>query len=179
MSRTRKSPAVVVPGAAVDEQNTDVGRVAEALRSRVHHLLRRSMHIRTVDSGSCGGCEAEIQMLTSPHYDLHRLGLFFTPAPRHADCLMITGPGCRAMDRAVRATYEAMPGPKIVVAVGACPLGGVFASDQYVHGSVDSLLPVDVWIPGCPPSPLALIHGLLVAVDRLEERVSAASEVAP
>lgn len=141
------------------------------LRRRSSLLLGHSLHIRTIDTGSCGACESEIKLLASPHYDLHRLGLFFTPAPRHADCLLVTGPGTLAMDHALLATYEAMPDPKIVVAVGACPLGGVFPPDQYSHGGVGTLLPIDVVIPGCPPSPLALLQGLLVAVDRLEERL--------
>jgi len=149
-----------------DEALLEVG--AE-LRRRSSRLLGRSLHIRTIDTGSCGACESEIKLLASPHYDLHRLGLFFTPAPRHADCLLVTGPGTLAMDHALLATYEAMPDPKLVVAVGACPLGGVFRPDQYSRGGV--AVPIDVVIPGCPPSPLALLQGLLVAVDRLAERL--------
>ena len=84
---------------------------------------------------------------------------------------MVTGPMIRAFDVAARKTYDAMPGPKVVVATGACALGGVYAADAFVHGTVDEVLPVDVWIPGCPPSPLALLHGLLVAVGRLAEKV--------
>jgi Ni,Fe-hydrogenase III small subunit len=145
---------------------------AEALRRRVARQFGRSLHIRTLDTGSCAACEQEIRMLTAPHYDLHRLGFFFTPAPRHADLLMVTGPMVRAMDVAVRKTYDAIPGPKIVVATGACALGGVYQPDAFTHGSVGALLPVDVWIPGCPPSPLALLHGLMVAVDRLADKVA-------
>ena len=111
----------------------------------------------------------------APHYDLHRLGFLFTPAPRHADLLLVTGPAIRAMDIAVAKTYTAIAEPKIVVAVGACALGGVYPTDEYVHGSVDHILPVDVWIPGCPPNPIALLQGLLVAVGRLSEKVSAMS----
>jgi Ni,Fe-hydrogenase III small subunit len=142
-------------------------RVAGELRRLVARQFGRSLHIRTLDTGSCAACEQEIRMLTAPHYDLHRLGFFFTPAPRHADLLMVTGPAVRAMDVAVRKTYDAIPDPKIVVATGACALGGVYQPDAFVHGAIDKVLPVDVWIPGCPPSPLALLHGLLVAVDRL------------
>ena len=115
-------------------------------------------------------CEQEIRLLTAPHYDLHRLGFFFTPAPRHADLLLVTGPMVRAFDVAARKTYEAMPGPKVVVATGACALGGVYPPDPFVHGQVGEVLPVDVWIPGCPPSPLALLYGLGVAVGRLAEK---------
>lgn len=148
-----------------------VEAAAAELRRRSRRLLRRSLHIRTVDTGSCGACESEIRLLGAPHYDLHRLGLFLTPAPRHADCLLVTGPGCRSMDHGLLAAYEAMPEPKLVVAVGACPLGGVLGEDQYTRGSLEGLVPVDVVIPGCPPSPLALIQGLLVALDRLQERL--------
>jgi Ni,Fe-hydrogenase III small subunit len=130
-----------------------------------------------LDTGSCAVCESEIRLLAAPHYDLHRLGFFFTPAPRHADLVMITGPAVRAMDIAVRKTLEAVPDPKVIVAVGACALGGVWEESDLVHGAVDRIAPVDVHIPGCPPSPLALLHGLLVAVGRLEERVASAGIV--
>jgi Ni,Fe-hydrogenase III small subunit len=157
---------------------TEEHPAADELRRRIADQFGRSLHVRTLDTGSCAACESEIRLLAAPHYDLHRLGLFFTPAPRHADLLMVTGPAVRAMDVAVAKTHAAMPEPKIVVAVGACALGGVYREDDYVHGRVDAVLPVDVWIPGCPPSPIALLHGLLVAVDRLAEKVSALSFVA-
>lgn len=144
--------------------------VADQLRERVAGQFGRSLHIRTLDTGSCAVCEQEIRLLAAPHYDLHRLGFFFTPAPRHADLLMVTGPAIRAFGVAARKTYDAMPGPKIVVATGACALGGVYPADAFTHGVVDAILPVDVWIPGCPPSPLALLQGLLVAVNRLAEK---------
>jgi Ni,Fe-hydrogenase III small subunit len=144
---------------------------AEQLRRTVTRLFGRSLHIRTLDTGSCAACEQEIRLLAAPHYDLHRLGFFFTPAPRHADLLMVTGPMIRAFDHAARKTYAAMPDPKIVVATGACALGGVYQPDAFTHGGVGGILPVDVWIPGCPPSPLALLHGLGVAVGRLAEKV--------
>jgi Ni,Fe-hydrogenase III small subunit len=148
---------------------------AEALRRSVARQFGRSLHIRTLDTGSCAACEQEIRLLAAPHYDLHRLGFFFTPAPRHADLLMVTGPMLRAFAVAARKTYDAMPAPKLVVATGACALGGVYQPDAFSHGCVEEVLPVDVWIPGCPPSPLALLQGLLVAVDRLAERVSGVS----
>lgn len=147
--------------------------LAGELRRRALALFGRSLHIRTVDTGSCAVCESEIRLLSAPPYDLHRLGFFFTPAPRHADLLLVTGPAVRAMDTALIKTFEATPDPKAVVAVGACALGGVYEEDGFVHGAVDRVLPVDVYVPGCPPSPLALLHGLLVAVGRLEERVAA------
>jgi Ni,Fe-hydrogenase III small subunit len=144
---------------------------AEELRRTVTRLFGRSLHIRTLDTGSCAACEQEIRLLAAPHYDLHRLGFFFTPAPRHADLLMVTGPMIRAFDHAARKTYDAIPDPKIVVATGACALGGVYQPDAFTHGGVGEMLPVDVWIPGCPPSPLALLQGLGVAVGRLAEKV--------
>jgi Ni,Fe-hydrogenase III small subunit len=150
-------------------------QAARTLRDQIARQFGRSLHIRTLDTGSCAVCEQEIRLLAAPHYDLHRLGFFFTPAPRHADLLLATGPMIRAMDVAARKAYEAMPGPKVVVATGACALGGVYQADAFVHGTVSEILPVDVWIPGCPPSPLALLHGLLVAVGRLTEKVGALS----
>ncbi len=146
-------------------------QVAAKLREQVQRLFGRSLHIRTIDTGSCAVCESEIRLLAAPHYDLHRLGLFFTPSPRHADLLLVTGPAIRAFDNALEKTYLAMPEPKLVVAVGACPLGGVYHEDAFVHGTLERVLPVDVFIPGCPPSPLALLQGLLLAVGRLAEKV--------
>jgi Ni,Fe-hydrogenase III small subunit len=153
-------------------------QAAEELRRAVAGQFGRSLHIRTLDTGSCAACEQEIRMLAAPHYDLNRLGLFFTPAPRHADLLLVTGPMLRAFATAARKTYDAMPAPKLVVATGACALGGVYQPDAFSYGAVDQVLPVDVWIPGCPPSPLALVQGLLVAVGRLAEQVASLSFVA-
>jgi Ni,Fe-hydrogenase III small subunit len=146
-------------------------QAAAELRRRITRQFGRSLHIRTLDTGSCAAVEQEIRLLSAPHYDLHRLGLFFTPAPRHADLLLVTGPAVRAFDVAARKTYDAMPEPKLVVAAGCCALGGMYQGDAFVHGTVSEVLPVDVWIPGCPPSPLALLQGLLVAVGRLAEKV--------
>jgi Ni,Fe-hydrogenase III small subunit len=148
-----------------------VAETSDELRRTVTRLFGRSLHIRTLDTGSCAACEQEIRLLAAPHYDLHRLGFFFTPAPRHADLLMVTGPMVRAFENAAHKTYAAIPDPKIVVATGACALGGVYQPDAFTHGGLAGTLPVDVWIPGCPPSPLALLQGLLVAVGRLAERV--------
>ncbi len=142
----------------------DEAEVARRLRDTIAAQFGRSLHIRTLDTGSCAVCEQEIRLLAAPHYDLQRLGFFFTPAPRHADLLLVTGPMIRAFDVAARKTYEAIPGPKVVVATGACALGGVYPKDPFVHGNVGEVLPVNVWIPGCPPSPLALLQGLGVAV---------------
>ncbi len=154
----------------LDAPDQDTGVAARQLRDTIAAQFGRSLHIRTLDTGSCAVCEQEIRLLSAPHYDLHRLGFFFTPAPRHADLLLVTGPMVRAFDLAARKAYEAMPGPKVVVATGACALGGVYHADPFVHGNVGEVLPVDVWIPGCPPNPLALLQGLGVAVGRLAEK---------
>ena len=151
---------------------SDMAELTGELRRRALSLFGRSLHIRTVDTGSCAACESEIRLLSSPYYDLHRLGFFFTPAPRHADLLMVTGPAVRAADTLLLKAFEATPDPKAVIAVGACALGAVYSEDELVHGAVDRVLPVDVYVPGCPPSPLALLQGLLVAVGRLQARVA-------
>lgn len=153
----------------LDEQTQ---RAAEQLKARVQRLFGHSLHIRHVDAGSCNACESEIKMLTNPYYDIHRLGIFFTPSPRHADLLLVTGPVTRAMEDPLRQTYEAMPDPRLVVAVGACACGGgIFGTGILTRGGLEGILPVDAFIPGCPPSPLTLIHGLLLAVGRAEQRL--------
>lgn len=152
------------------EGNLD--REAEGLRERIRRLFGRSLHVRHVDAGSCNACESEIKMLTNPYYDVQRLGIFFTPSPRHADLLLVTGPITRAMEEALRATYEAMPEPRLVVAIGACACtGGIFCSSPLARNGLAKVLPVDVYIPGCPPSPLALIHGLLLTLGRVEQKL--------
>lgn len=144
---------------------------AERLKARVQRLFGHSLHIRHVDAGSCNACESEIKLLNNPYYDIQRLGIFFTPSPRHADLLLVTGTVTRAMEQPLRETYDAMPDPRLVVAVGACACsGGIFGPGAYSHGGVGEILPVDVSIPGCPPTPLTLIHGLLLALGRAEQR---------
>jgi Ni,Fe-hydrogenase III small subunit/formate hydrogenlyase subunit 6/NADH:ubiquinone oxidoreductase subunit I len=141
------------------------------LRARIEKSLGRSLHIREVDAGSCNGCEIEIVGLNSPVYDLERFGIQFVASPRHADMLLVTGPVTRNMELALRKTYEAMPAPRLVVAVGACGCsGGLFGQNYASLGGVDKVLPVEVYIPGCPPNPYALLHGILLAVGRLDKR---------
>jgi Ni,Fe-hydrogenase III small subunit len=141
--------------------------VGTRLREVVQRRFGRSLHIRQVDAGSCNGCELEISGLTGPHYDLERFGLHFVASPRHADCLLVTGPVTLNMAEALRRTYEATPEPKFVVAVGDCGRdGGIFRSSYAVVGGVESVVPVDAVIPGCPPSPAALLAGLLEAIGR-------------
>jgi Ni,Fe-hydrogenase III small subunit/Fe-S-cluster-containing hydrogenase component 2 len=141
--------------------------IGAALKEKIDKLFGRSLHIREVDAGSCNGCEVEITALSNPVYDIERFGIHFVASPRHADMLLVTGPVTRNMEIALRQTYEATPGPKIVVAVGACAIGGgIFGKSYASCGGVDTVVPVDVYIPGCPPRPEALLHGILLAIDR-------------
>ena len=127
----------------------------------------RSIQIVVVDAGDCGACLNEVKQLNNPYYNLHRLGFFITPSPRHADVLLVVGPGTDHMRHALGKVYEAMPAPKRVVAVGACALsGGVFGPSFLCGAGVGDIVPVDVEVPGHPPPPLAILHGLLVAVGR-------------
>jgi Ni,Fe-hydrogenase III small subunit/formate hydrogenlyase subunit 6/NADH:ubiquinone oxidoreductase subunit I len=148
---------------------------AARLRQRIRGRLGRSLHVRQVDAGSCNGCELEIAATTNPVYDLERFGIHLVASPRHADVLLVTGPVTRNMEIALRRTYEAAPEPRIVVAVGACGCsGGLFGENTYASvGGVDRVLPVDVYIPGCPPRPQAILNGLLVAMDLRDARVPA------
>ena len=129
--------------------------------------FRRSMHVLVVDAGDCGACLNEVKQLNNPYYNMHRLGFFITPSPRHADVLLVVGPVTDHMRGALKKIHDAMPPPKRVVAVGACALsGGVFAESFVCAKGVSEVLPVDVEVPGNPPPPLAILHGLLVAVGR-------------
>jgi Ni,Fe-hydrogenase III small subunit/ferredoxin len=135
--------------------------------------FRRSLHIRHVDAGSCNGCESELQALNNPFYNLHRLGIFFTASPRFADLLLVTGPVTYAMLNPLRTTYEAMPEPRWVMAIGTCAVSGGIAEGGYSSGhGLDGILPVDVFLPGCPPNPAAIIHALLMFLERMPQRVN-------
>jgi len=145
--------------------------LAQKVRDRIHSVLRRSLAIREVDAGSCNGCEVEITALNNPIYDLERLGIHFVASPRHADMLLVTGPVTRNMELALLKAYRATPDPKVVVAVGACGIsGGIFGRNYATLGGVDQVVPVDVYIPGCPPRPHALLHGILLAVGRMAQK---------
>lgn len=153
-----------IPLAADDE----IELLASALQTKIQRVLGRSLHIREVDAGSCNGCEMEIVGLNSPIYDIERFGIHFVASPRHADMLLVTGPVTRNMELALRKTYDAMPEPRLVVAVGACGCsGGIFGENYACLGGVDKVLPVDIYVPGCPPNPYALLQGILMAVGRL------------
>jgi Ni,Fe-hydrogenase III small subunit/NAD-dependent dihydropyrimidine dehydrogenase PreA subunit len=133
--------------------------------------FRRSLHIRHVDAGSCNGCESELQALNNPFYNLHRLGIFFTPSPRFADVLLVTGPVTSAMHEPLQRTYAAMPDPKWVVAMGTCAVSGGIVGGGYACGDgLDGVLPVDIYLPGCPPNPAAIIEALLLLLERRPQR---------
>ena len=127
----------------------------------------RSLAIRHVDAGSCNGCELEIHMTQAAHYNLDGLGIRFVARPRHADMLLVTGPVSRHMAQALRRTYDATPDPKLVVAIGDCgSCGGIFGESYASCGAVSSVVPVDVAVPGCPPTPLAIMQGILTAISK-------------
>jgi Ni,Fe-hydrogenase III small subunit/formate hydrogenlyase subunit 6/NADH:ubiquinone oxidoreductase subunit I len=151
---------------------TDVETLGKKARETIQKILGRSLAIREVDAGSCNGCEVEIVALNNPIHDIERFGIQFVASPRHADMLLVTGPVTRNMELALLKTYRAMAEPKVVVAVGACGIsGGIFGENYASLGGVDKILPVDVYIPGCPPRPQALLHGILLAIGRLAERL--------
>jgi len=148
-----------------------VVRVARAVEVKARKLLGRAVAIREVDAGSCNGCEVEITGLMSPVYDSERFGIHFVASPRHADLLLVTGPVTRNMEIPLLKTYEATPDPKVVVAVGDCAQTcGVFRGSYAVVGSVDAIIPVDVFVGGCPPEPADILRGILTALDRLPVR---------
>jgi Ni,Fe-hydrogenase III small subunit len=138
---------------------------APSLNDEVLKLLGRALAIRHVDAGSCNGCELEIHATNNPYYNLEGLGIKFVASPRHADLLLVTGPVSRNMEQALRRTYDAMPEPKLVVAIGDCGCdGGVFGENYASCGRVANVIRVDVAVPGCPPPPAAIIQGILTAV---------------
>jgi Ni,Fe-hydrogenase III small subunit len=149
----------------------DPAAAAESVSQRIRRTLGRSLHLRHLDAGSCNGCDWELTALLNPIYDVRRLGIDFVASPRHADGVIVTGPVTRNLEVAVRRTYDAVPDPRIVIAVGACATSGGIVGKSYAScGGVAEVLPVDVFIPGCPPRPQAIIHGILLAVGRLAAR---------
>jgi Ni,Fe-hydrogenase III small subunit/formate hydrogenlyase subunit 6/NADH:ubiquinone oxidoreductase subunit I len=154
------------------EAGLSLADAAANLKARIRGRFGRSLHVRQVDAGSCNGCELEIAATTNPFYDLERFGIHFVASPRHADALLVTGPVTRNMEVALRRTYDATPEPRVVVAVGACGCsGGIFGEGTYAAiGGIDRVLPVDVYVPGCPPRPQAILNGLLVAMGIREAR---------
>lgn len=144
---------------------------AEQVANGIRRTLGRSLHLRHLDSGSCNACDWELAALLNPVYDIRRLGIDFVASPRHADGVIVTGPVTRNLETAVRRTYAAVPEPRVVIAVGACASSGGIVGRSYASaGGVDQILPVDVFVPGCPPRPDAILFGILLAVGRLTER---------
>lgn len=166
-------PSVAKPrreGIVLSER-ASLDALGRQIQERAGKMFGRSLHIREVDAGSCNGCEIEIVGLNSPIYDIERFGIHFVASPRHADMLLVTGPVTRNMELALKKTYDATPDPRLVVAVGACGCsGGIFGRNYATCGSVDSVIPVDVYIPGCPPNPYALLCGILTAMGRTEPK---------
>ena len=149
---------------------TDLEQAGIQVRRALGRHFAGSLAIRQVDAGSCNGCELEIHALNNPYYDIERFGVHFVASPRHADALLVTGPVSRHMQWALRRTYEAMAAPKMVIAAGDCACdGGQFGASYASCGPIAAVLPVDVAIPGCPPTPLHLLQGILAAVS--EEQV--------
>jgi Ni,Fe-hydrogenase III small subunit len=141
-------------------------RVRQSLGEQIRSVLGRALCIRHVDAGSCNGCELEIQALNNPIYNLEGLGIRFVASPRHADLLLVTGPVSRHMEVALRRVYEAMPDPKLVVALGDCGCtGGIFGESYASRGRVSEVIPIDVAVPGCPPSPTRILQGILTALS--------------
>lgn len=139
---------------------------AQRLRAEILERFAGALTIRHVDAGSCNGCELEINALNNPYYNLEGLGIRFVASPRHADMLLVTGPVSRNMETALRRTYDATPEPKLVVALGDCGCnGGIFGESYASCGGVSKVIPVDVAVPGCPPTPAAIMQGILTAIS--------------
>lgn len=153
------------------ERDSDYEQLGQTLHRRLDQQFQGSLAIRELDSGSCNACELEIQALNNPYYDVERFGVHFVASPRHADVLLVTGVMSRHMEEAARRTYAAMAAPKWVIAVGDCAAdGGIFGCSYACRGGVDKVLPVDLTIPGCPPSPRHLVKGLLALLDSAAAR---------
>ena len=151
--------------------------LAEALDAKMKRLFGRSLKLRQVSAGGCNGCEAELTALGNVVFDLSRFGVEFVASPRHADGIVVTGPVTDNMERALRETYAAVPSPRLVIAVGACAIsGGPFAGADASHGGVPDDIPVDLYVPGCPPHPLTILDGMLRMLGRLEREDAGGAE---
>jgi len=142
--------------------------IGNDLKNKIDKTFGRSLAIREIDAGSCNGCEIEISALNNPIYDIEQFGIHFVASPRHADILLVTGPASKNMEKALKIAYDSTPEPKMVIAVGACACsGGIFGQNYATTGGIDGIVPVDVFIPGCPPRPQALIYGILLAINKI------------
>jgi Ni,Fe-hydrogenase III small subunit len=150
---------------------SDALRLQADLQARILGIMGRALTIRAIDAGSCNGCELEMQALNNPIYNIEGLGIRFVASPRHADLLMVTGPVSRHMEVALRRTYDATPAPKLVVALGDCGCtGGIFGETGASLGRVSNVIPVNVAVPGCPPSPTQILCGILTAISVPQEQ---------
>jgi len=166
MLKTLRQIAIVGIATEPSPQPDDSLSVRAALQERIRMVLGRALCIRHVDAGSCNGCELEIHALNNPLYNLEGLGVRFVASPRHADLLLVTGPVSRHMEAALLGTYEATPEPKLVVALGDCGCtGGVFGESYASRGRVSNVIPVDIAVPGCPPTPTRILQGILTVLS--------------
>jgi len=164
LKQIAKTGIVTEPAPAADES---LRVVRQRLDDVILRRFGRSLAIRHVDAGSCNGCELEIHMAQAAHYNLEGLGIRFVASPRHADLLLVTGPVSRHMEVALKRTYDATPDPKLVVAIGDCgSTGGIFGESYASCGRISNVIPVDVVVPGCPPTPIAIMQGILTAIAR-------------
>ncbi len=159
-----------------ERSDQDIEVLGRLMDEKIKKMLGRSLAIREVDAGSCNACEVEVNALNNAIYDIERFGIHIVASPRFADMLLVTGPVTRNMEHALLQTYNATPSPKIVVAMGVCAISGGLFADTYAcsHG-VSSVVPVDVFIPGCPPRPQAIIQGIMVALDLMESKMRKAN----
>lgn len=164
-SELRNNPIVLEKRDIPDESYEIIGN---EVKEKISRIYKRSLQIREIDAGSCNGCDYEINALNNPFNDIERFGINFVASPRHADMLLVTGTATRNMELALVRTYNATPGPKLVLAIGACACsGGIFRDNYATRNGIDCIVPVDVYIPGCPPRPQAILHGILKALDRI------------
>ena len=156
-------------GAMTMVKEFELTKLADEVVQKSSKIFGRSLQIREVDAGSCNGCDYEINGLNNPFNDIERFGIHFVASPRHADMLLVTGTATRNMEQALLKTYEATPDPKLVVAVGACACsGGIFQDSYATRNGIASVIPVDAYVPGCPPRPQAILYGILKALDRVK-----------
>src|SRR3972149_4991728 len=168
LAATNKEDLLVKAGL---DTKASVEELGEKLKEKIFSVFRRSLHVREVDAGSCNGCEWEVVALySSPVHDLQRFGIDIVELPRHADCLLVTGPPTRNLETALIKTYHATPEPRMVIALGACACsGGIFSNCYATKNGIDNVVPVDAYIPGCPPRPQAIIYGFLLALERIDK----------
>lgn len=171
IKKTFKTGKMNIPMQKQTEQNMEIAG-AEKLKKRIRNVFGSSLHIRHLDSGSCNGCDFELTTLNNVFYDIQQYGIDFVASPRHADILVVTGGVTRHLERAVHETYQATPDPKVVIAIGDCAChGGEIGCHYATIGGVEKVLPVDVYVLGCPPSPEEIIQGIFKSIDCFEQKI--------